>query len=244
MGAEPVWKLAAACGTLAFLLLVGIPVFDGLYNPPPPTGGDSGPAAPPPPPYAPPPYTNQTQLDALCAQACGVGGRCSQNAVTGITNCTACPAGFTRDPVMLSCIDTRSCAEWPWCDSQKAGVLFGLQAQVQALSPNHTDLPSDAVLPSQLTVPLSGHPDLPNTHAAFVALFNGFFAGRRALLDEGIQTLPNQFWDDQASAAGDSLVVYRALLPPPYAAYVTEMKQRVCLGSAWRPAEGACAPPV
>jgi len=216
------------------ILVTGIPLFSELRTLETP--------APPPPPvsnstYVPPSYaTNQTALEQACADAC-FGGECQQSRISGITLCATCPDGYTLHPTTSQCVNTTGCTDWPWCSAARAVLLRQVQESIVSISPNSTEIAEGRSEVSQLEPMLSG------TNAELTALFNEYYTARRELVAMGVYAQPTQYWDDE-NAPSTSLNVYRAMLRPAYASYVTSMKKRMCAGVTWVAAEGTCRPPI
>lgn len=229
-----VWTLLLCYGVAMSAILGGIPVYDALRSEPvrsfsPPPSNTTTPA---------PVYTNTTMLDQACADAKCAPAKCVQSELSGITQCSACPTGFTLDPSTQHCVDTSECVQWPWCSTQHAVVLRSVQDSVVAMSPLFSNIPA-----GWANVTAAFVPSLGASNAEATVLLNSFYTAKRALLTRGVLLNPGRFWDDE-EASTTSLEVYKSVLVPEYVSYVTTMKRKLCSPYTWQPSQGQCIPPV
>ena len=193
-------------------------------------------------------YINSTQLAQACLVACGAGGSCSQNPLSGITDCLQCGGGaaFTIDPSTGACVNTADCANWAWCTAQEAVTVTA----------NHTSLVLHSWFgpgPMNFTYPFPVDryselapfvPTFADSTTAVAALLDMYVSGQLALGGGGAYTV--EYFTDQGSywslVASGGLQLYKAAVPGLYVNYIKVLKSKVC-ARTWLATNGTCIVP-
>lgn len=230
--------VVAACTITGFVLFSNMRSHALL-----PAATSTAPASPSDPPIV---YVNTTQLAHVCIQACGVGGVCSQDTLTGITTCTACGGGpgYTVDPASGACANTAECTQYAWCTSAESTITVVPThvrfARVSWFGPyalNFTLPPFPVSRYNELApfVPL-----LADTAVEAAALLDVYVSGQLALGGGGANTV--EYFDDQTGFWNTSLSLYKATVPSLYASYIGTLKRKLC-ARTWQALQGSCVVP-